>query len=325
MDTTPAPPAAAPARPGAPSGYPWGWFVVAFSEDIAPGQLVRLRYWGRELVAFRGPAGEVAVLDAFCPHLGAHLGVGGVVVEGQIRCPFHAWQFGGDGRCTKIPYSARPIPERARVHSWPVCERNGIVHVWYHPDQQAPSFEVPTIDGWGAEGWTAWRHSCLEVRTHPREIVENVVDVAHFAPVHATEARLFENEFQGHLAIQKSEGVGSQHSRFPGAPYKVLATYHGPGLQLTEFDSMGMVSRLLNAHTMIDAGRLHLRFGVMLRSGGDAARSERSLSAYVRDLQKGFEQDIAIWTNKTWRDSPVLCDGDGPIIKLRRWYRQFFA
>ena len=37
-----------------------------------------------------------------------------------------------------------------------------------------------------------------------------------------------------------------------------------------------------------------------------------------------FGQDVAIWEHKVWRDRPTLCDGDGAIGALRRWYRQFY-
>ncbi|CAG2107313.1 unnamed protein product [Medioppia subpectinata] len=64
---------------------------------------------GQQLVAFRGATGAVHVLSAYCPHLGANLGVGGhVVTESEsgddcIQCPFHGWRFGGDGQCKRIP------------------------------------------------------------------------------------------------------------------------------------------------------------------------------------------------------------------------------
>ncbi len=55
---------------------------------------------------FRGQDGKAYVVDAYCPHLGANLAVGGRVVGGCIECPFHGWQFrGADGKCVKIPYA----------------------------------------------------------------------------------------------------------------------------------------------------------------------------------------------------------------------------
>ena len=61
--------------------FPNGWHGIAFSSDIAPGKAQAVRMLGRDFVAFRTEAGEAHVLDAYCPHLGAHLGHGGRVVD----------------------------------------------------------------------------------------------------------------------------------------------------------------------------------------------------------------------------------------------------
>ncbi len=42
-------------------------------------------------------------------------------------------------------------------------------------------------------------------------------------------------------------------------------------------------------------------------------------------IAKGFEQDIAIWKNKTRIENPLLCEEDGPVYQLRRWYEQFYV
>ncbi len=53
---------------------------------------------------FRDEEGKSHVVDAYCPHLGANLAVGGKVVGNCIECPFHAWRFRGeDGKCVHIP------------------------------------------------------------------------------------------------------------------------------------------------------------------------------------------------------------------------------
>ena len=115
------------------TSYPKGWFTVCWSGELKPGEVQPLRYFGKDLVLFRTEAGEPKVLDAHCPHLGAHLGHGGVVDGENIRCPFHAWEFDGDGACAKIPY-AEKIPPRAKLGCWPIVEKNGVVMVWHDPD-----------------------------------------------------------------------------------------------------------------------------------------------------------------------------------------------
>ena len=81
--------------------------------------MTALKYFGRDLVLWRDEAGEFHLQDAFCPHLGAHLGVGGAVEDGCIRCPFHGWTFDGTGACTNIPYSDR-LNRKAHVRTYPV-------------------------------------------------------------------------------------------------------------------------------------------------------------------------------------------------------------
>ena len=61
---------------------------------------------GQNLAVFRDDKGEAYVLDAYCPHMGANIAVGGHVIGDCLECPFHGWQFrGSDGKVTKIPYA----------------------------------------------------------------------------------------------------------------------------------------------------------------------------------------------------------------------------
>ncbi len=308
---------------GAPEGFATGWFVIATCEELAASAVLSLRYFGRKLVAFRGESGEAHVLDAHCPHLGADLGVGGTVVGDTIRCPFHAWRFSGAGQCVEIPYAKTDkIPPRACIKPWPVRERNGLVFVWHDRFGRPPTYEIPQIAEHGSSEWTPWKVSVMTIRTQPREIIENVADKAHFPRVHSTEIEEFENEFAGHIAIQRTSGVA-----YPPAGgvdrFRLVATYYGPAYQVTEMDS-ALPNRLINAHTPIDAHSLHLRFGVMLKKVAADDKMARYSDGYLRNLQSGFGEDVQIWENKAWRDRPMLCDGDGAIGALRRWYRQFY-
>lgn len=304
------------------SGYPKGWFVIAFADELAAGGVLALEYFGRRMVLFRGEDGRANLLDAFCAHLGASLAAGGKVVGNTIECPFHGWRYAGDGRCVEIPYSKK-IPKKACVESWPVREQNGLIYLWHHPAGREPEFEIPTLEEWGQEGWTRWTMSKLHIKTHPREIVENVADVAHFPKVHNTHVESFENEFDGHIATQHTKGlaypVGGGEDRF-----EITAKYFGPGFQLSWMKGV-IETRLLNAHTPVDENSLDLRFGVMMKVVGNAEKTRKFAEMYADNLRLGFHQDSAIWENKKYRDVPVLCEGDGPIMRLRRWYAQFYG
>lgn len=304
-------------------GFPRGWFMVAFSDELPVGGVVQLNYFGDAQVAYRGEDGTVRIKDGFCPHLGAHLGAGGTVDGNDIVCPFHHWRFdGASGQCTHIPYCDREPPKKARLESYPTVERNGLVYVWFDPAGGVPDYEPPELPVREADGWMPWRHSKMRIKTHSREIVENVVDVGHFQPVHGTHVETFVNEFEGIRAVQRTKGVayprGGGKDRF-----EVEATYYGPGFQISDMRGY-LHAYLVNAHTMIDEETLDLRFGVALRAGDDPERVAAIADMYVDNLTTGFLEDVAIWENKRYREVPMLCAGDGPIMKLRKWYAQFY-
>src|SRR6476660_8218491 len=99
--------------------FPNGWFGLCYGDEVPAGGVKSVHALGRDLVAFRGEDGRVHVLDAYCVHLGAHLGHGGTVVGNTIRCPFHGWCYeGATGRCVEVPY-AKKVPPKAAVRTWP--------------------------------------------------------------------------------------------------------------------------------------------------------------------------------------------------------------
>ena len=83
--------------------YPNGWLPVLESSDLKCNQIKPVFAFGNDLVVYRGISGECHVLDAYCPHLGANLGIGGTVEGEEVKCPFHGWQWNGKGECTKVP------------------------------------------------------------------------------------------------------------------------------------------------------------------------------------------------------------------------------
>jgi cholesterol 7-dehydrogenase len=52
-------------------------------------------------------------MQAFCPHNGANLAVGGIVKGNCLECPFHGWTFDGKGTCVSVPYRYSPLCPRS--------------------------------------------------------------------------------------------------------------------------------------------------------------------------------------------------------------------
>src|SRR5699024_12434827 len=46
---------------------------------------------------------------------------------------------------------------------------------------------------------------------------------------------------------------------------------------------------------------------------------------FTEGISEGFLQDVEIWKHKSKIDNPLLCDNDGPVYQMRRWYDQFYV
>ena len=139
-----------------PFPIPNGWFVMDESRNLAPGEMRSLHAFGKDLVLFRAETGEARLVDAYCPHLGAHLGMGGKVDGDGIRCPFHGWRFDGEtGRCTDVPYleGGRPpaggLGSRVRVRvCWqPSVARHGVDGV-VDESEAGFAWPFPSVGWW---------------------------------------------------------------------------------------------------------------------------------------------------------------------------------
>ena len=160
--------------------YPRGWFAVGVTSELDVGDVMPARYFGQELVLVRTAEGRATLFDAYCPHLGAHLGHGGSVEGENLVCPFHGWRFGTDGACSGMPYGKR-IPAAAKTKSWPVLEQNGVIYAWFDPDDAAPTYDMKCFDD---SNWTPMVSKRWLIKGHSQEVCENSVDYSHFRFIH---------------------------------------------------------------------------------------------------------------------------------------------
>jgi 3-ketosteroid 9alpha-monooxygenase subunit A len=323
----------------APTRFARGWHCLGLSEEFKDGKPHSITAFGQKLVVFQSANdGKLNVLDAYCRHMGGDLSQGTIKGD-EVACPFHDWRWGGDGRCKQIPY-ARRVPMRARTASWTTLDQDGLLFVWNDPEGNPPPADVviPRMEGALDDGWTNWVWSQIVVNTNCREIVDNVVDMAHFFYIHFSFPTYFKNVFEGHVATQHMKGIGREDVRPPAAEGqpKLLgntstASYHGPSFMIDDltyhYDQMDIDSVLINCHYPIDANSFVLQYGVIVKRTDklEGAAADEIAEKMAGFIARGFEQDVAIWKNKTRIDNPLLCEEDGPVYQLRRWYEQFFV
>ncbi|HEX2893726.1 MAG TPA: Rieske 2Fe-2S domain-containing protein [Marmoricola sp.] len=322
----------------APTRFARGWHCLGLVRDFADGKPHQVLAFGQKLVVFAGSDGALNVLDAYCRHMGGDLSQG-TVKGNEIACPFHDWRWGGDGRCKEIPY-ARRVPLRARTASWPTLVQDGMLFVWNDPEGHQPPEDVtiPLIEGASRDDWTDWVwYTTVIEGSNCREIVDNVVDMAHFFYVHYSFPTYFKNVFEGHVATQYQKGLGREDVRpaqsTSGAPALLgntsVASYHGPSFMIDDltyhYEDGDVNSVLINCHYPITETSFVLQYGIIVEKAAhldDPESMARKMGDYIKF---GFEQDVQIWRNKARIDNPLLCEEDGPVYQLRRWYEQFYV
>jgi nitrite reductase/ring-hydroxylating ferredoxin subunit len=332
-----------PLHPRGPQGgaldpFPTGWYGLCFSSELQTGAVLHGRYVGQELVIFRTHAGRAVAMDAYCPHMGAHLGHGGTVQGETLRCPFHGFCFDARGECVSTPYGKR-LP-RASACVLPVVERNGCVLAWHDRAGRAPLWEIPELDPGGYGRLVTKIYPRL--RSHPQETSENSVDLGHLGVVHGYEdvAMLGALETDGpHLFARYT-----MRRKNPFVPWlePVKADFdvhvHGLGYSFVQVvvPAHGLWTRHFVLSTPLDGEHIALRIAVQVKLPEPARISralglvpgvlarelvgELTLRAYAHDVS----QDFAIWENKRYVQPPALAEGDGPVGRYRSWCRQFY-
>lgn len=307
--------------------FPIGWYQFAYSEDIKIGDVIPLRYFGRDLAAYRTESGTLHLVDAFCPHLGAHIGFGGQIEGETVICPFHHWRYGPDGVNIEIPYADRPNAQ-ARLTTWHVQEVDGLALTWYHPRAEPPTWEVAPISELTDPAFAPVEKTTIEIHVHPQEVFENAVDLAHFLAVHGA-ARMPDVEFVvegAHLrAITTNQALRGGQGYFEGS---VESELWGLGVDIARIKGVIDTVAVLTL-TPIEEGTVAARFTVTARvigdpEVGDLERARRLAAKAQQRVLDEFNTDLVIWEHKRYEPSPKLASPERLITRFRKWAQQFY-
>lgn len=169
---------------GAPTAYPRNcWWVGALAEEVTRIPLSRMLL-ETSVVFYRKEDGGVVALDDRCPHRWAPLSRG-EVKGNDIACGYHGFQFGPDGKCTKIP-SQGTVPPAVKVRSYPVVERGPFVWIWMGDVERSKAMVPPDLDFITGDRWARSRRwGAMPFKANYFSLMENVLDLTHFGFLHA--------------------------------------------------------------------------------------------------------------------------------------------
>ncbi|KAA8889445.1 Rieske (2Fe-2S) protein [Nocardia colli] len=314
------------ARPRLP--YPSGWFPLAFSDELRPGQVRRERFMGEDVVLYRTRSGLVRATNPHCPHLGAHLGYGGWVDGECLVCPFHGFAFDPAGACVRTGYGTQPRGKigLALRH---VEEVNDAIFVWYHPDGRAPDWHIPAA----RPGFPRPVRRSSTLLDHPQEVTENMVDVGHLAHVHnvVDGYEIVPPEFDGPL--MRCRTAGAKPLPFgQKVKFDIVTESWGLGHTIAHFvfPRFGLEGQHLWFVTATDPTHVMFRYTLALNlpfgNFGDHHPLGRLVTLLAAPNLVGLlTGDYPIWENKIYLEHPRLMKGDGSIGPYRRWAKQFYG
>lgn len=215
-----------------------------------------------------------------------------------------------------------------------------IYHAEHAPDRM--SYRLPEQSAIDSGQYVyRGRHDAGEVDMHIIEFAENAVDFQHFPEIHGVmhipwtrfpipfikilhDASWERDAESAHLAYFNDHSMLEVLGRkMPKTAASAKITFHGPG-GIVQFDfaipGVGEIT-MFQTHTPIAPLRQQVHF-----SWFSDRRVSRVLASYVvGNWVSQWRKDVEIWENKVYREKPMLIRSDGPVHKMRQWYRQFYA
>jgi 3-ketosteroid 9alpha-monooxygenase subunit A len=148
-------------------------------------------------------------------------------------------------------------------------------------------------------------------------------------PIHGSTVERFENEFKGHFAIQRQCGGHRTLVAADGTASSLHTdtVYHGPGVLISMLTGL-FETVLLIMHTPIDDGQIKVWHSLIVKSPSGAAPTTGDDLLAAKQFQEmsrlAFAQDFEVWTKKGPCLHGLFLSSDGPFLKARIWYKQFY-
>jgi 3-ketosteroid 9alpha-monooxygenase subunit A len=323
------------------SDFSAGWYQIGYSTDLKPGEVKPARWLNQDLVMFRTESGKLAVLDAYCRHMGAHLGrvgeFGGGVCGENIQCPFHAWQWDTEGNNVHIPY--RPErPVSAKIEKKHVREIDGVIVMWYDSADGEPSYEWPGLPYIGDKSNYYPIDTTVDgpFLAKPQFPMENAADPHHFQYVHGSgvDAEFSDFKVDGPACTNTLTlvfGAGKESTWLtPNGPVVGYSDsfFWGANIGISRFRIEEMVCIHLVLLTPIDHDRsIFFSTVTATKEPGDTGDVPTGRSGrFMLEQHWQIRNDFNIWQNMEYKVHPIFT-GEAEQTRyafLRRHFDQFY-
>jgi 5,5'-dehydrodivanillate O-demethylase len=129
------------------------WYPIAASSELIERPTKAVRILGEDLVLYRDKQGRPGLIAPQCAHRRMSMLLG-IPENDGLRCPYHGWLYGSDGKCLEQPYECAEDPDsafkdRIRLTAYPAKELGGLVFAYLGPEPAPllPRWDLLVRDG----------------------------------------------------------------------------------------------------------------------------------------------------------------------------------
>ncbi len=157
------------------------WYVAAWATEIKRELLPRT-ILENLIIFYRKMDGSPAAIGGVCPHRFAPLRLGHLRGD-NVQCIYHGLQFDSSGSCAFSPIDKKP-PRAAKVKSYPLIERYGIIWIWMGDPSAADDALIPDFS-YLLDSKRKVLSGLIYVKANYELIVDNLADLTHPHFVHS--------------------------------------------------------------------------------------------------------------------------------------------
>jgi phenylpropionate dioxygenase-like ring-hydroxylating dioxygenase large terminal subunit len=308
------------------------WVFIGYVNEVKNETVKSVTYMNKNLILWKSKAGVISLQDAYCPHMGAHLGFGKVHEENLI-CAFHKRSFNNDGIC---------IGRGKKNKSYPLSQIQHLIFAWFGED--TPSWHMPNFFiGFPNDSsleWKIFKSKKMNYDFHPKDLLDNTVDALHFKTFHKQCISYKPIEilkFSAYYFISKVVFLGNPNMKMgkKDMELELITESYGPCTLVVNstvkvlnqkfiFKFLFLCTPLVNDNTdytlavcsVVDTKNIPLTRRIL-----EYIYNYYAFYMQVKEFKK--ESNI-IWKNKTYLATPDLSEKETAMLMYTKWYEKFY-
>jgi phenylpropionate dioxygenase-like ring-hydroxylating dioxygenase large terminal subunit len=292
------------------------WYVAGLAREFPPAGLKGQVIAEKPIVLWRTPAGRMVAFDDRCCHKRMPVSEGRFIEDGLLECAYHGLCYDATGQCVRVPsHPDGHIPPQAKLRPVPLIEQDGLVWVWPGDPARAQSLRPPRLPEFDSPAWdSADVGGPMHVPANSLLLIENLLDITHFYPLHDGNIGDLENS---RIPIKLEEGV-SDGNPFVGTSREVRGYRQPPYLE--EYFGYDVVDRT-HTHYLLSPGLTRVQMRVWPAGKFGDAASERGY--IIIHSHTPIDRRSHVWHLVVAMPKGQMCKSDPQRTAISRFVETF--